>query len=648
MKNLLILCGVSNSGKSTWIKKNNLEQYTINPDKIRLMFSNPIYNLNGELEINQKNDNEVFKFIRKILDKRLDEGQFTIIDSTNTLIRYFKDYKKLAKKYGFKIYIKVFDENFKILKKRNEEKNNFKKIPEKILKKQFENFQNLIIPEDIIIIKNIKEINEKLIYKKTNKNIFFVGDIHGVFNPLKNFLDDKYNKKDLFVFIGDYIDRGKENKKVLEKLIEISKNKNCIFLEGNHERWLKFFIENKIEKIKSKQFLDFTLSEISTINKKELKLFLDNLIPYIGFEKNGKKILASHGGISNFNSKFINIKQLIYGVGEYPDIDLICENLIKTKNENEYLIFGHRKIKKDFSKKGLISLEGEIENGGELRTIYFSQNNIEKFNYKSNYFFKKNKEENFFEKLKKEEQIIIKNFGRISSCNFSKKCFQDKNWNDMTIKSRGLFVDFKKEEIIARGYDKFFKINGNVFNQLHLLKNKLEFPITFYKKENGFFGILTWDSVKNELLFLTKSMMIGKHCEILKNQIKKYDVSKIENFLKNNKVSIIFEIISNKIKNTIKNQNEKIVMLDIIHNKKNYENFNYEELKKFGKIFEIQIKKKIIEIFNWEDFLFHYKNKINEKNIEGFVIVDKNNYMLKLKTDFYNDLKKNKNVPSQI
>ena len=63
-----------------------------------------------------------------------------------------------------------------------------------------------------------------------------IGDIHGEINKL-NRLIRKLNIKsdDTLVFLGDYIDRGRYSKQVVNKLIELSKICNCEFLMGNHE-----------------------------------------------------------------------------------------------------------------------------------------------------------------------------------------------------------------------------------------------------------------------------------------------------------------------------------------------------------------------------------------------------------------------------
>lgn len=73
---------------------------------------------------------------------------------------------------------------------------------------------------------------------KQNK-LYFIGDIHGCIDTLKIMTEDKLKpeKDDTVVFMGDYIDRGKDSKAVLDELILYEKENRftTVFLRGNHE-----------------------------------------------------------------------------------------------------------------------------------------------------------------------------------------------------------------------------------------------------------------------------------------------------------------------------------------------------------------------------------------------------------------------------
>ena len=75
-----------------------------------------------------------------------------------------------------------------------------------------------------------------------------IGDIHGEINHLNKLLDKlKPQKDDTVIFLGDYIDCGENSKAVINKLIELSKETNCIFLRGNHEDMLLKILKTKKE-----------------------------------------------------------------------------------------------------------------------------------------------------------------------------------------------------------------------------------------------------------------------------------------------------------------------------------------------------------------------------------------------------------------
>ena len=73
--------------------------------------------------------------------------------------------------------------------------------------------------------------------------LYAVGDIHGEVGLLRALLAKLPNDpEDRFVFMGDYVDRGPDSWAVIEELIEFSKQRECIFLLGNHESMFLDFL----------------------------------------------------------------------------------------------------------------------------------------------------------------------------------------------------------------------------------------------------------------------------------------------------------------------------------------------------------------------------------------------------------------------
>ncbi len=69
--------------------------------------------------------------------------------------------------------------------------------------------------------------------------IIAIGDVHGCLQTLKalwNKLEPYSDQPHLF--IGDYIDRGPDSKGVIDFLMNVRNERECIFLRGNHEQML--------------------------------------------------------------------------------------------------------------------------------------------------------------------------------------------------------------------------------------------------------------------------------------------------------------------------------------------------------------------------------------------------------------------------
>jgi len=71
--------------------------------------------------------------------------------------------------------------------------------------------------------------------------VYAIGDIHGRADLLETLLDqiekdlNRSSSVPLFVFLGDYIDRGPDSRGVIEQIIALSAKHRVVCLKGNHE-----------------------------------------------------------------------------------------------------------------------------------------------------------------------------------------------------------------------------------------------------------------------------------------------------------------------------------------------------------------------------------------------------------------------------
>lgn len=306
MKVILILTGTHGSGKTKWVQDKGYYEYSLSKNQLRFMLFGPIFNMNNNFWIYDKQKDRITheEFLR-ILEMRLRTGGFIIIDSTITRPRSFNVIESLAKKYGYTIYVKIFHPSLEECINNNEHRyNSYEEVPESLVKEKWNQMNDILIPHlrnkySNNIINSLDDIGfnaMSYLYPSSGDKIHFIGDIHGDIVGLEKFLDENWNDTDNFVFLGDYIDRGSNNRDVLERMIDLCQKPNVTVLEGNHE--LHLWCWSYDRPIVSGEFSVNTKPELE-INpdlKTKVRILLDKLKLYVTIPN--YKIIACHGGLS--------------------------------------------------------------------------------------------------------------------------------------------------------------------------------------------------------------------------------------------------------------------------------------------------------------------------------------------------------------
>ena len=665
MRKLIILRGAMGSGKTSFIKEHNLENYTLSTDNIRLMFSSPELSINYQEVIPQFNNKKVWDFLYTLLEERMKKGEFTIIDAVHAYAdESFPIYKKLAEKYRYRLYVLDFTDIPKEeVYERNKGREIYRQVPESSIDRVYKAFEKERISTAFKVIKpeNFNEIiNTTPRDLNGYEKVHIIGDIHGSATALKTYFT-KYpiSEKDYYIFCGDYFDRGTQNYQTFKFLSELMTNKNMTFLIGNHEDKLyKYACDDEFK-------MDYDIKntieefEMNHLKKSEIRGFIKNLSQIALITFKDKTYLITHGGlpyIPNKSLDFYSTNSFVYGIDKYEtDIDKIYNEFMQTANNKIYQVHGHRNFYKNkFNKyEYSINLEGDIEHGGNLRILTLTNNNYKYTEIKNTIYNPNLIEEtniyNLIENLRNNKYVFEKDLGNnISSFNFTKEAFYNKMWDKETTKARGLFIDIKNYKIVARSYNKFFKVAERKETTLDSLKENLIFPVNFYLKYNGFLGIL---SVYNDkLFFASKSTNAGDYVEYFKNIFyKKYSNKQIEvlkDKLTKENLSAVFEVIDPfNDPHIIEYQEENLVLLDLIKNTTNFEKISYLDLQIFAQNNNISVKELAYAASNIDEFMSVYDKitaanyKYKDSYIEGFVIEDANAFMIKTKTAYYDKWK---------
>lgn len=75
------------------------------------------------------------------------------------------------------------------------------------------------------------------------KRQIVIGDIHGALKALQQLINEiRIKKNDRLVFLGDYVDGWPQSADVIDYLIELSQEHDCIFIRGNHDTWCELWL----------------------------------------------------------------------------------------------------------------------------------------------------------------------------------------------------------------------------------------------------------------------------------------------------------------------------------------------------------------------------------------------------------------------
>lgn len=653
MRVLFILTGICGTEPNDDIKKYNLEHLTVSVDNLSIINGSLMPYLDTVSYIDNKNNDKVYSQLIQILENRMIYGQTTILDITS--LDNINDILDLAEVYRYKVIYVIYER----YNKYDEKNRNIRK----------RKINNLIpyteLEKNRIFVKELKKQHkgyEKNIYKALQKwdrfdidtdtfnnynEICIIPDLHGCYGVFSKFLEDNdimHNKKTAYIFLGDYIDRGENNTLMVESLIWLASLENVYLIMGNHD--LRLFnwafnnavtgnnFKKTIEEIEQKK----SRKEIENI-KKSLREISEKVKDYLYFEFNGQKYFINHAGIEkiidNLPACYLNGKKTYGYIDDKDSYEsyILMSNYWKSNYPNVIQIFGHRNCFPLYLEDNVkinenaYCLESNVEYGDPLRVLYLKNKIIKTYNNpeKDNKIIKKN-----IKNLTQEKEYLKHN---IKSITYTKNVYHKKIWDSIPVKAGEFYIYIDSGKIAGRSYKKFFHIGEHTdIKQENLIKS-IEYPVNFYKKYNGFTGLVFYNTATNKLEYAAKNIPYGekynKYLEELLNKEQKEYIKKIS---KNNNVTFIFECMHLK-DNThpVKILKSEAVLLDIIENQENevYRN----ELA--GNLFK---RKELLDTaYNKEELikLIDYYSSSLDVDFEGVVLQDKNNKMVKISSVFY-------------
>lgn len=394
MRSLVLMRGAPGSGKSTWLKNIGWSDYTLSTDTIRLMVQSPIMDHeNGCLQISQTNDKYVWDLLFQMLETRMERGEFCIIDACHSKAQDFTKYKKLIEKYRYRLYcIDFSDVPLETCLAQNKMRPKYKYVPENVIMNIYSRFRNQEVPgyckvinhNDLDTVNSFFNTWQPIDFNEYDDIVVF-GDLHGCFTPFKRWFDEHpFSEKTKYIFVGDYTDRGIENDKVIDWLLNNYEKKNITLLEGNHEKWLKEYANGdydvelglgKKDKCKSNEFFFNTSAQLTSFNKKDLRNLCRKFCALCYFTFNGDKYFVTHSGVGFIpDNVMLTAAETFVRNNDYKsNVDSQFESHLT--EDNVYQIHGHRNsfdVKIDEFPHSF-NLCDDVEHGGNLRILHLTK-----------------------------------------------------------------------------------------------------------------------------------------------------------------------------------------------------------------------------------------------------------------------------------
>lgn len=130
-----------------------------------------------------------------------------------------------------------------------------------------------------------------------------IGDIHGGLLALQQVLvRAKISKNDRLIFLGDYVDGWSQSPQVLDFLIELKEEYDCIFMRGNHDELALHWLQTKIENPKwLSHGGNSTVLAYSKIPEHDILSHIDFLSNLENYYLDPQNRLFVHAGFTNVN-----------------------------------------------------------------------------------------------------------------------------------------------------------------------------------------------------------------------------------------------------------------------------------------------------------------------------------------------------------
>ncbi len=308
---LVVLCGASGSGKSTFAARHFAPTEVVSSDQCRALV--------GDDETDQSVTATAFELMHDIIDKRLELGRFTVVDATSVKPEDRRSFVELARKWDVLASAIVFDLPLSVCLERNDIRAD-RQTPRHAIERQHktlrrtarklrkEGFGRTYTIGSVAELDAVEVVRTRMWTDRRAETGPFdiIGDVHGCHTELIALLAQLGYDTEArpiahpdgrqAVFLGDLVDRGPGVTEVLETVMDMVDAGTALCILGNHENKLSRALAGR--NVTRSHGLVESLEQLEARSpefRERVVGFLDGLISH--YILDGGDLVVAHAGL---------------------------------------------------------------------------------------------------------------------------------------------------------------------------------------------------------------------------------------------------------------------------------------------------------------------------------------------------------------
>lgn len=419
---LVVLIGVSGSGKSSFARKHFKRTEVLSSDYCR--------GLVADDENDQTATGDAFDLLNYIASKRLKNGLLTVVDATNLRPEDRRQYVRLAREHHCLPVAIVLNLPEKLCHERNKERPDRDFGPHVIRNQRMalrrglgrggrnlrrEGFRHVWMLEDVEQIDAVTVTRTPLWNNKKDEHGPFdiIGDVHGCFDELIGLLeelgytihrDDAASTGDwpveppktdcgqarMAIFLGDLVDRGPKSPAVLRLVMRMVSEGKAYCVPGNHD--VKLLRKLNGKNVQITHGLAETLEQLDGEAPEfieQVRQFIDGLVSHYVFD-DGKLVVAHAGLKEEMQGRGSGkVREFcLYGetTGETDEFGLpVRYNWAAEYRGRAAVVYGHTPVPEADWLNGTICIDTGCVFGGKLSALRYPERHVVSIDAKAMY-----------------------------------------------------------------------------------------------------------------------------------------------------------------------------------------------------------------------------------------------------------------------